>query len=132
MARSNAGGGAGSRQSKQVPVQTGKAAKGAGVEASALIGIARGTHSTDHGDLIPKKIPLYPPNRTPAGGGQMLGNEKALLAKSIGQDRTIYKSGGQGTHGKVDQGQPRAVPDRGHPEKLIDSFGPSMPGAGRR
>jgi hypothetical protein len=127
--RSGAGGGINSNKKVSVGVRTGQNAKRAGVEAVGNIGVARGTHSTDAGDLPLKRMPLFPGDKAPAGGAVPLGN--AVAAQTVagpGGSRRVMKSGSQQQYGS-NPGNPTPVPDRDRPETLINEFGRSMPGA---
>jgi hypothetical protein len=101
-------------------VKTGTPAKKAGVETAAMTGIARGTHSTDAGDIGLKRLATFDravkPPQTP------LGNEVSLNSKSApGQGRTIHATGSQ--HG-LNKNPERA----GSARPILSEFGPDVPG----
>jgi hypothetical protein len=120
MARSNAGGGHGSRNVTERPVRTGAGAKAAHLGGVSQLGNKIGDHLTDKSSTGYRGEPLY------AGRGcnpTKYGNEiaKNVGAGGPGKGRTLYgQSGSQGTHGATNPGNPRPVP-AGH---IIESFGP--------
>ena len=95
MKKQHSGGG---RTHREIPVRTGIPARGHNEERVAQRGIA----------VDPKAV-AERSKPTPTGGGQILGNEKALDVGGggPGTGRTVMKSGAQGTHGPTNPGSPR-------------------------
>lgn len=95
-----AGGGIASRQHKSVGVRNGMAAKGSNPRAVSQIGGSFGNHATGHMRPVKGAVEEMHNKPTPAGGGQMLGNQKALdVGKGgPGTGRVVDKCGSQGCY----------------------------------
>jgi hypothetical protein len=117
-------GGYGSRQVRNVPVRTGDRSLnkmspgGVGQQGLAQGGMMK--HSDSHSSRNSAMSMYEGKAREPVE----LGNNKALKAKGVGQDRDVHRSGSQGTHGPVNPGNPASVT----PRDILDSFGPTIPG----
>jgi hypothetical protein len=105
-------------------VRTGQRATKINPKGVAQYGTSRGNHATNRSALLTGDVEPVRLGKKPAGspGGVVLGNEAALRASGSkagpGCDRTILRSGGQGTHGPVAPGNP---PPAG---ELFPGFGP--------
>jgi hypothetical protein len=96
MAKTHSGGG---RTPTQPPVRTGRAANGVNAGYAGDIGAKR-HRETDR-----------TPMATASPYTEVLGNQKALAGTGVGADRTVHKSGSQGTHGQPVQGPSRPARD---------------------
>lgn len=133
MARSNAGGGAGSRQVVRKPVRTGQGATRIRHAGVAQKGQAQGNHVS--GDASGGGAHSTGYHGINARGGAMggmgavpLGNEVALnVGKGgPGTGRTTYKTGTQQTQGAVNPGNPSGRRD------ILSEYGPDSAAVRRR
>ena len=72
MAKSNAGGGINSRQTRQVSVRTGQAAKGVNPHYPSSLGSNYGNHVTDAGKVLPNPAPGMVTSMGPAPARSLL------------------------------------------------------------
>jgi hypothetical protein len=113
---SKSGGGITSKNVVRPGVRDGRAATGYNPGRVGQIGSALGDHA-EHGPV--KGDPREAPHTARPHAAEMrLGNEVAPRAKKMGDDRTVMRSGSQGTHGPVVRGS--SVP----PRDILSRFGP--------
>jgi hypothetical protein len=115
-----AGGGAGSRINKTVPVRTGAPARGLSPGAVSQFGSSVGNHATGDGPPTSYRGETFLNKLTPAGGAVPLGNQVALnVGKGgPGAGRTVMRSGAQGQHGAV------AGTSKPQGREILRDFGP--------
>jgi len=113
--RSNPGGG-GFTKRREVGVRSGPPQTNViSKDAVMHIGQMRGTHVTEKGDL---KRPNYPLVERKAPDVRQGNAVAASTVCGVGGSRTIYKTGSQGTHGKVNPGSAPAAKD------ILSEYGP--------
>src|SRR6516225_4341358 len=107
MARSNAGGGHGSRQVTERPVRTGTGSRATNPGYVGQLGNKQGSHVTRGEDSGYRGEIMH---RGPSFQPVKFGNEVALnVGKGgCGTGRTIYKTGSQGMTGQPASGNPPA------------------------
>jgi hypothetical protein len=117
----DSGGGITSNKNVRPPVRTGQTATGIKPGFVDQLGNMRGNHVTNTGRVSAPLVPMQ--GKTPAGGGQMLGNQKALDvgAGGPGTGRTIHRTGTQGQHNAAVSSRPAPT----GPDPLSPWFPPS-------
>jgi hypothetical protein len=127
LSKGGAAGGPGSRAlGKPTQYFTGQPSQRVAPGGVDQLGQAMSNHATDSGKVLRNPAtPMISGNFTRLGQPG-LGNEVALNVGGggVGTGRTIIPTGGQGMHGPVNPGNPRAVPNA----DLLREFGPDVPG----
>jgi hypothetical protein len=121
MAKKDSGGGLTLNKNVRPSVRTGSAATGVRPGYPDLLGNMRGSHVTDGRDLSAKLTPMQTV-KPPAGGGQMLGNQKALdVGKGgPGTGRVVMATGSQKQYGAANPGERKPISG---PDPLSPWFG---------
>jgi hypothetical protein len=123
------GGGIGGRSVSPQGVRNGAPAYGVGPGWVSQLGSQIGNHSTEQGRNLPYQGEAMRNKLTPAGGGQVLGNQKALDVKGggVGTGRTLYgQCGSQGQYGSP------AGTTKPEGRDILSSFGPDSSNARNR
>jgi hypothetical protein len=115
--KGSGGGGYGSRVVTERPVRTGSGSFSTTPGYVGQLGNKQGSHVTRGEDSTYRGEPMHVGRTLPT----MFGNGVAARTQcGPGGSREVLPSGGQGTHGGVNRGNPRPVPSR----HIIESYGP--------
>jgi hypothetical protein len=116
--RNQAGGGSSSRQVREVPVRTGRAAQEMRPKEVSQYGSALGNHPTDGSRKLDGASEKVQGKRLPPSLSVPLGNEIATRGLGVGGGREVMRSGSQCVSGPV-AGSPRPAG-----RDILGDFGP--------